>query len=165
MVYPINSYHMFTQNKNYIRNIEVIIESDNRCCDVYPSSLLPPVTYPSSEGVCEAVVSDVYDLFNQERISKYSPEDLRNYIEQNYPHSSEVSKQISKMTDDEIFLSIKPRNIQSASELRSWIESSFETMQEISSRNNLLNQQQQQEQQQQEQQHQEQQQQDTPLSN
>lgn len=138
---------MFTKDKKYSRDIEVFITDDNRTCDVYPTSLLPPVTYPSSEGVCEAVVSDVYDLFNQERISKYSPEDLRNYIEQNYPHSSEVSKQISRMSDEDIFNSIKPRNIQSASELRSWIESSLHSIQ------NTIQQQQQQQQQQEQQQH------------
>ncbi len=138
---------MFTKDKKYTRDIEVIITDDNRTCDVYPTALLPPVTYPSSEGVCEAVVSDVYDLFNQERLSKYSPEDLRNYIEQNYPHSSEVSQQISRMSDEDIFQSIKPRNIQSASELRSWIESSLDSIKDTISRQQQQEQQQEQQQQ------------------
>ena len=146
---------MFIKDKKYSRDIEVIITEDNRTCDVYPSSLLPPVTYPSEEGVCEAVVSDVYDLFNQERLSKYSPEDLRNYIENNYPHSSEVSKQISQMSDEDIFQSIKPRNIQSASELRSWIESSLDSIKDTISRQQQQQQQQQEQQQQQQQQQQE----------
>lgn len=140
---------MFTKDKKYLRDIEVIITEDNRICDVYPNSLLPPVTYPSSDGVCEAVVSDVYDLFNQERLSKYSPEDLRNYIEQNYPLSSEVSKQISRMSDEDIFNSIKPRNIQSASELRSWIESSLDSIKDTISRQQQQQPEQQSEQQQQ----------------
>ena len=74
----------------------------------------------SEFGDCTVVCSDLYDLFNQQRISNLGADVVRDFIARNYPTSSAISEQISKMSDSDIMDSIKPRNIQSYSELMQW---------------------------------------------
>lgn len=97
-------------NLSYVGNLVVL----------YPENQLPVVTVSSDFGDCEVVTSDIYDLFNQQRISNLGPDVIRDFISRNYPTSSAISEQISKMSDSEIMDSIKPRNVQSYSELMQW---------------------------------------------
>lgn len=87
---------------------------------LYPENKLPDLVVTSEFGDCTVVCSDLYDLFNQQRISNLGADVVRDFIARNYPSSSAISEQISKMSDSEIMESIKPRNIQSYSELISW---------------------------------------------
>lgn len=87
---------------------------------LYPENKLPDLVVTSEFGDCTVVCSDLYDLFNQQRISNLGADVVRDFISRNYPTSSAISDQISKMSDSEIMESIKPRNIQSYSELMSW---------------------------------------------
>lgn len=87
---------------------------------IYPENQLPVLNVTSDFGDCEVVTSDIYDLFNQQRISNLGPDVIRDFISRNYPSSSPISDEISKMSDAEIMESIKPRNVQSYSELLSW---------------------------------------------
>lgn len=87
---------------------------------LYPENQLPIINVVSDFGDCEVVTSDIYDLFNQQRISNLGPDVIRDFIARNYPLSSPISEEISKMSDDQIMDSIKPRNVQSYSELISW---------------------------------------------
>lgn len=87
---------------------------------LYPENKLPDLVVTSEFGDCTVVCSDLYDLFNQQRISNLGADVVRDFIARNYPSSSAISDQISKMSDSEIMDSIKPRNIQSYSELMSW---------------------------------------------
>lgn len=87
---------------------------------LYPENKLPDLVVTSEFGDCTVVCSDLYDLFNQQRISNLGADVVRDFIARNYPTSSAISDQISKMSDDDIMDSIKPRNIQSYSELMQW---------------------------------------------
>lgn len=87
---------------------------------IYPENQLPDVVVTSEFGDCTVVCSDLYDLFNQQRIANLGADVVRDFIVRNYPTSSAISEQISKMSDADIMDSIKPRNIQSYSELMSW---------------------------------------------
>lgn len=87
---------------------------------LYPENKLPDLVVTSEFGDCTVVCSDLYDLFNQQRISNLGADVVRDFIARNYPISSAISDQISKMSDADIMDSIKPRNIQSYSELMSW---------------------------------------------
>lgn len=87
---------------------------------IYPEYMLPVINVTSDFGDCEVVTSDIYDLFNQQRIENLGPDVIRDFIARNYPSSSPISDEISKMSDSEIMDSIKPRNVQSYSELLSW---------------------------------------------
>lgn len=87
---------------------------------IYPENMLPVVNVTSDFGDCEVVTSDIYDLFNQQRIANLGPDVVRDFIARNYPSTSSISEEISKMSDAEILDSIKPRNVQSYSELLSW---------------------------------------------
>lgn len=87
---------------------------------LYPENKLPDLVVTSEFGDCTVVCSDLYDLFNQQRISNLGADVVRDFIARNYPSSSAISEQISKMSDSEIMDSIKPRNVQSYSELMSW---------------------------------------------
>ena len=87
---------------------------------LYPENKLPVIVVSSEFGDCKVVCSDLYDLFNQQRISNLGSDVVRDFIARNYPTSSAISDQISKMSDDDIMDSIKPRNIQSYSELMQW---------------------------------------------
>lgn len=112
---------MFENIKKYLEgshnhNIEII---GNQVV-LYPENKLPDLVVTSEFGDCTVVCSDLYDLFNQQRISNLGADVVRDFIARNYPTSSTISEQISKMSDSEIMESIKPRNIQSYSELMSW---------------------------------------------
>ena len=87
---------------------------------LYPENKLPDLVVTSEFGDCTVVCSDLYDLFNQQRISNLGVDVVRDFIARYYPTSSVISEQISKMSDAEIMDSIKPRNIQSYSELMQW---------------------------------------------
>lgn len=112
---------MFKINKNYalsdfshnpeIRGNEVMI---------YPENKLSPILVTSDFGDCRVVTSDLYDLFNQTRIQNLGIDVVRDFVARNYPTSSAISEAMSKMSDEEIMDSIKPRNIQSYSELMLW---------------------------------------------
>lgn len=108
----INKYRdgSHTHNKEIVGNQVVL----------YPENKLPDLVVTSEFGDCSVVCSDLYDLFNQQRISNLGADVVRDFIARNYPISSVLSDKISKMSDDEIMDSIKPRNIQSYSELMQW---------------------------------------------
>ena len=113
---------MFKKNTNYSRtdiSHDLDVEG-SRSLVLYPENKLPDITVVSEFGDCLVVTSDVYDLFNQQRISNLGADVVRDFIARNYPVSSQVSDAISKMSDDDIMASIKPRNIQSYSELMEW---------------------------------------------
>ncbi len=112
---------MFKRNINYTQR------DNTRCTEIkgkdvviYPENMLEPIVVASDFGDCQVLASDLYDLFNQQRISNLGADVVRDFIARNYPVSSSVSEQISKMSDEEIMSSIKPRNIQSYSELMLW---------------------------------------------
>lgn len=87
---------------------------------VYPENKLPDLVVTSDFGDCTVCCSDLYDLFNQQRISNLGPDVIRDFIARNYPVNSPISEQISKMSDSDILDSIKPRHVQSYSELMHW---------------------------------------------
>ncbi len=87
---------------------------------LYPENKLPDVVVTSDFGDCTVICSDLYDLFNQQRIANLGADVVRDFVARNYPVSSAISEHISKMSDSEIMDSIKPRNVQSYSELMSW---------------------------------------------
>ncbi len=112
---------MYKNNKNYpegfhSHNPEII---GNQVV-IYPENKLPVINVTSEFGDCEVVTSDIYDLFNQQRIANLGPDVIRDFITRNYPSTSPISEEISKMSDSEIMDSIKPRNVQSYSELLMW---------------------------------------------
>lgn len=66
------------------------------------------------------VSSDVSLLFNQQRLSnKLSPSELRSYIERYTPNASPYCEQ---MSDEFLMETLKSKNIQSLSEMKSWSE-------------------------------------------
>lgn len=112
---------MFINNHNYNEGFHTHnIDIQGNQVVLYPENKLPVVNVTSDFGDCEVVTSDIYDLFNQQRIANLGPDVVRDFIARNYPASSPISDEISKMSDNEIMDSIKPRNIQSYSELLSW---------------------------------------------
>lgn len=113
---------MFKKNTNYVRtDFSHDLEAEgSRSLVIYPENKLPVITVVSEFGDCRVETSDVYDLFNQQRISNLGADVVRDFIARNYPVSSQVSDAISKMSDEDIMASIKPRNIQSYSELMDW---------------------------------------------
>lgn len=95
---------------------------------IYPENMLPEINVTSDYGDCQVITSDIYDLFNQQRIANLGPDVVRDFIARNYPVTSPISEEISKMSDDEIISAIKPRNIQSYSELLTWSKYLNETI-------------------------------------
>ncbi len=112
---------MFKNANNYSQGVhEHNPEIVGKQVVIYPENQLPVINVTSDFGECEVVTSDIYDLFNQQRIANLGPDVIRDFISRNYPSSSPISDEISKMSDSEIMDSIKPRNVQSYSELLSW---------------------------------------------
>lgn len=112
---------MFQRNPNYNeRSYRRDTEIKGKDVILYPENRLEPIVVRSDFGDCLVQTSDLYDLFNQQRISNFGADVVRDFIARNYPISSAISDKISKMSDEEIIESIKPRNIQSYSELMLW---------------------------------------------
>lgn len=112
---------MFKRNTNYnFRSYERQTEIQGKEVTIYPENKLEPLTVKSDFGECLVITSDLFDLFNQQRISNLGADVVRDFIARNYPTSSAISDSISKMSDDDILASIKPRNIQNYSELMEW---------------------------------------------
>lgn len=112
---------MFQRNPNYNeRHFGRDTEIKGKDVVLYPENRLEPIVVKSDFGDCLVHTSDLYDLFNQQRIANFGADVVRDFIARNYPLSSSISDKISKMSDEEIMESIKPRNIQSYSELMLW---------------------------------------------
>lgn len=82
-----------------------------------PSLEVPNVDDPSTTTV--VYVNEIYDLFNAQRLSGFD-NDIVDSIRSNILASSPYSDAISKLSDAEIMESIKPRNLQSPSQLVAW---------------------------------------------
>lgn len=78
---------------------------------------VPNLSDPSTTSV--VAVNEIYDLFNASRLAGFD-NDVIQSIRNNIMQSSQFSDAISKLSDDEIIESIKPRNIQSPSQLVQW---------------------------------------------
>lgn len=111
---------MFKPNPNYVLSYPDHLDEPTVQVEEYPENKLPKIFVSSDFGDCEIVVSDIYDLFSQERLNNLGPDVVRDYISRNLPSSSPVSEAISKMSDDEIITSIRSRHIQQPSELLAW---------------------------------------------
>lgn len=88
----------------------------------YPEYNLPPlevVNIDDNTKTSKVIVNEIYDLFNAQRLSGFD-NDIVDSIRSNILQSSQFSEAISKLSDDEIIESIKPRNIQSPSQLVAW---------------------------------------------
>lgn len=88
----------------------------------YPEYNLPPlevVNLDDTSSTSVVPVNDIYDLFNATRLSGFD-DDIIQSIRSNIMQSSQFAEEISKLSDDEIFECIKPRNIQSPSQLVQW---------------------------------------------
>lgn len=113
---------MFKPNPNYVSSFlqeDELYEPSIELQD-YPENNLPDVIVQSDFGDCKVVVSDIYDLFSQQRLENLGPDVVRDYISRNLPSTSPASEAISRMTDDEIIMSIRSRHIQQPSELLTW---------------------------------------------
>lgn len=88
----------------------------------YPEYNLPTLEVPNiddSTKTSKVIVNEIYDLFNAQRLSGFD-NDVINSIRNNILQSSQFTDAISKLSDEEIIESIKPRNIQSPSQLVAW---------------------------------------------
>ena len=91
---------MFVNNKKYTEgfhshNPEIV---GNQVV-IYPENMLPEINVTSDFGDCEVVTADMYDLLNQQRIANLGPDVIRDFITRNYPATSPISEEISKMSD------------------------------------------------------------------
>lgn len=116
---------MYNVNSNYSERIvdTVAFEDDIQVAE-YPEHKLPFLTLPSDcpeENPSICILNDVYDLFNQQRIQALGS-GVVDYVKSMIPSHSTIADDMSKMSDNEILDSIKPRSVQSPSELRSWIQ-------------------------------------------
>lgn len=93
----------------------------NVAVTIYPEdTLTPPSTLDEDGNEVTFIVNDVYDFFNQQRIEQLGADGIRDFLSRHYPSSSAISDYVSKLSDDELLESVKPRNVQSPSELMSW---------------------------------------------
>lgn len=86
--------------------------------EIYPENSLPEVTRINSDGK-EVIIftSDVYNLFNQERFAGVA-QNIVDSIRSNILASGSQYQQIlDGLSDDELMSAIKPRSLQSPSEL------------------------------------------------
>ncbi len=104
-----------------IKNV-IVSHLNSVSVSVYPEYNLPALEVPNLADpltTSQVAVSEIYDLFNATRLGGMES-DIVESIRSNILASSPFSDAISKLSDDEILESIKPRNIQSPSQLVSW---------------------------------------------
>lgn len=115
---------MFKKNSNYVRDISNFHTDVEQSVFVleYPEHKLPDVVVPGADKGCKCIVvsSDLYDLFNQQRIQNLGIDVVRDFLGRYMPSNSQASEAISKMSDASIMDSIKPRNVQTYSDLMQW---------------------------------------------
>lgn len=101
----------------------VFCKSDNDVSiEKYPEYNVPPLQLPCIDDPKELVTihtSELYDLFNVERLGGMSSDVIAS-IRNNILQGSQFASEISKCSDDEIMETIKPRNLQSPSQLVLW---------------------------------------------
>lgn len=66
------------------------------------------------------LTSDIFMLFNQQRLDRMSRERLITYFDQLSVRDTQMSELRSKLTDDQLCSFVKSRYIQSRSELMAW---------------------------------------------
>lgn len=79
--------------------------------------------FPCPNGTCDAVAyrTDIYMLFNQQRLDRMSLSQLSDWLDNQTPTNG-LSELRSKMSDAQLHSFIKSRYIQSPSELMAWSE-------------------------------------------
>lgn len=114
---------MYKVFDNLVPTTNVIVSHLNSVSvSEYPEYNLPALEVPNLADpvtTSQVAVSEIYDLFNATRLGGMES-DIVESIRSNILASSPFSEAISKLSDDEILDSIKPRNIQSPSQLVSW---------------------------------------------
>lgn len=109
--------------ENTTSNVVVVCKStDDVNVEQYPEYQVPPLQLPCLLDEKELVTiqtSEIFDLFNVERLGGMSS-DIVASIRSNILQGSQFANAISKCSDDEIIETIKPRNLQSPSQLVLW---------------------------------------------
>lgn len=126
MVYPIKCITMWNKRRT-ITDSSPIVKS------VSPKELLQSEFYQSSpidefiyqnrldDGVPSVcVTTDIYMLFNQQRLDRMTRENLLQYFAEMSVTQPKFSELRSKLTDDQLVSFVKSRFIQSPSELMAW---------------------------------------------
>lgn len=99
-----------------------------RSCELIQSEFLeksPVNEFMFQENECSGrkslrVTSDIFMLFNQQRLDRMSKERLISYFESLSVNEPKLSELRSKLTDDQLCSFVKSRFIQSPSELMAW---------------------------------------------
>lgn len=110
-------FHNLVPDRN-----SIVLHLNSVAVAVYPEYNLPALEVPNITDpatTSQVAVSEIYDLFNASRLGGMES-DIVESIRSNILASSPFSDAISKLSDDEILESIKPRNIQSPSQLVAW---------------------------------------------
>ena len=110
-----------TYNSIVPEHLDFKVQTSVKLSD-YPEYNLPPLEVPNLSDpttTSKVAVNEIYDLFNAQRLSGFD-NDIVESIRSNILASSPFTDAISKLSDDEIIESIKPRNIQSPSQLIMW---------------------------------------------
>lgn len=103
-------------------NVVVCQSTDDVQIEQYPEYQVPPLQLPCLNDEKELVTiktSEIYDLFNVDRLGGMSPDVIAS-IRSNILQGSQFANAISKCSDEEIMETIKPRNLQSPSQLVLW---------------------------------------------
>ena len=119
---------MFTNKRKLQADISIQHNSapkDLRLSAFYEGSpidsfLLKEMETPYSPTPSIRVTSDIYMLFNQQRLDRMSREAILAHIDNMSTRSASFSELKSKLTDDQLISIVKSRYIQSPSELLSW---------------------------------------------
>lgn len=103
----------------------VVSSKDLKVSMFYAPSPIDGFMFNLHENICGddkscRVTSDIYMLFNQQRLDRQSREALLNYFDNMSVNSPTLSSLRSKLTDDQLISLIKSRYISSMSELLEW---------------------------------------------
>ncbi len=115
-------YTLYKFDNSSSSEVVVCHSIDDVNIEQYPEYQVPPLQLPCLTDEKELVTiktSEIYDLFNVERLGGMSS-DIVASIRSNILQGSQFANAISNCTDEEIMETIKPRNLQSPSQLVLW---------------------------------------------
>lgn len=99
-------------------DMEVVPSYTDSPLEMYPEYTLPNVTRIDSKGnEITVYTGDIYNLFNQKRFAGVAQNIIDSIRSNILATGSQYQSVLDGLSDDELFAAVKPRSIQSPSEL------------------------------------------------
>lgn len=131
--YHIKFYHM---KVNSLKPFKRVLSPNEPVVSPSPVYLLSQVEYKQGNLNVIEVSNDLGLLFDAKRLSGLGNDGVKNFVDGLVSSSVNSSSNTAGMSDDQLMSVVKPRYVQSLSELKSWTDSLSQQMDNVRSKFN-----------------------------